>query len=96
MMIALYGKYSIMDPLWHVRHLGLYFSNILWYMIRFGSDTGWAAGAHYSPEFIKTAKLLHWNGSFKPWNGVSSFGDVWEKYFVPDPSGVYKPVRKHG
>ncbi|ELU07130.1 hypothetical protein CAPTEDRAFT_44527, partial [Capitella teleta] len=77
MMIALYGKFSVMDPLWHVRHLG------------------WTAGARYSRAFIQSAKLLHWNGSFKPWNGVSSFGDIWEKYYVPDPSGRYVPVRKH-
>lgn len=98
LMIALYGKFSVMDPLWHVRHLGRY-SLAIWqfakqWLNHVCSSIGWTAGTRYSRAFIKSAKLLHWNGNFKPWSGTSSFADIWEKYFVPDPSGQYKPVRK--
>lgn len=56
--------------------------------------SGWTAGQRYSPHFIQHAKLLHWNGKFKPWTGVAQYKDIWDKYFVADPTGLYKPVRK--
>ncbi|ELU07129.1 hypothetical protein CAPTEDRAFT_168505 [Capitella teleta] len=50
-------------------------------------ELGASAGTRYTRDFIETAKLLHWNGSFKPWKGTSAFGDIWDKYYVADPSG---------
>lgn len=59
----------------------------------FSGTTG--AGNRYSPEFVKAAKLLHWNGHYKPWGRESSFSDVWDKWFLPDPTGKFHPVRRH-
>ncbi len=55
---------------------------------------GWTAGTRYSRSYINSAKLLHWNGRFKPWTGVSQYADIWDKYFIPDPQNKYIPVRK--
>ncbi|XP_059163725.1 glycosyltransferase 8 domain-containing protein 1-like [Physella acuta] len=76
MMIVFYNKFSRIDPLWHVRHLGA------------------SAGTSYSKSFVKKAKLLHWNGPFKPWGRTAQHSDLWEKYFIPDPSGHFKVVRR--
>ncbi|GFO13210.1 glycosyltransferase 8 domain-containing protein 1-like [Plakobranchus ocellatus] len=62
----------------------------LWH-VRF---LGWTSGTSYSKSFISHAKLLHWNGKFKPWGRVAQHSDVWDKYFVPDPSGKFRPVRR--
>ncbi|XP_032369408.1 glycosyltransferase 8 domain-containing protein 1 isoform X1 [Etheostoma spectabile] len=78
LLIVFYKRHSTIDPMWHVRHLGM---------------TG--AGNRYSPQFVKAAKLLHWNGHYKPWGRTSSFSDVWDKWFIPDPTGKFHPVRKH-
>lgn len=78
LLIVFYKRYSNIDPMWHVRHLG---------------TTG--AGNRYSPQFVKAAKLLHWNGHYKPWGRTSSFSDVWDKWFIPDPTGKFHPVRRH-
>lgn len=43
---------------------------------------------------MKKAKLLHWNGPFKPWGRTAQHSDLWEKYFIPDPSGQFKVVRR--
>ncbi|KAK3109025.1 hypothetical protein FSP39_021414 [Pinctada imbricata] len=56
---------------------------------------GWTTGTTYTKQFIKHAKLLHWNGRFKPWGGRAQHSDVWEKYFVPDPTKKFKPIRKN-
>lgn len=53
------------------------------------------AGNHYSPQFVKAAKLLHWNGHYKPWGRASSFSDIWDKWYIPDPTGKFHPIRKH-
>ena len=50
--------------------------------------------ARYSEHFVLRGKLLHWNGPYKPWNGVAQFTKLWDKYFIPDPSGKFVPVRK--
>lgn len=55
---------------------------------------GWTSGTSYSKTFIAHAKLLHWNGQFKPWGRVSQHRDVWDRYFISDPSGKFKPVRR--
>ncbi|XP_071349794.1 glycosyltransferase 8 domain-containing protein 1 [Trachinotus anak] len=70
-------------------------SNIdpMWHVRHLG-NTG--AGNRYSPQFVKAAKLLHWNGHYKPWGRASSFSDVWDKWFIPDPTGKFNPVRRHG
>ncbi|XP_034543043.1 glycosyltransferase 8 domain-containing protein 1 [Notolabrus celidotus] len=64
----------------------------MWHVRHLGT-TG--AGNRYSTQFVKAAKLLHWNGHYKPWGRTSSFSDVWDKWFIPDPTGKFHPVRKH-
>lgn len=64
----------------------------MWHVRHLGT-TG--AGNRYSPQFVKAAKLLHWNGHYKPWGRTSSFSDVWDKWFIPDPMGKFHPVRRH-
>ncbi|XP_006892355.1 PREDICTED: glycosyltransferase 8 domain-containing protein 1 [Elephantulus edwardii] len=56
---------------------------------------GSSAGKRYSPQFIKAAKLLHWNGHFKPWGRTASYIDVWEKWYIPDPTGKFSLIRRH-
>ncbi|XP_077998634.1 glycosyltransferase 8 domain-containing protein 1-like [Glandiceps talaboti] len=55
---------------------------------------GWSSGSRYSEEFLKHAKLLHWNGSFKPWKGKAQYSQMWDKYYVPDPTGKFRVVRR--
>lgn len=57
---------------------------------------GVSAGSRYSLKFLKKAKLLQWDGPFKPWGRRSSHTELWEKYFVPDPLGKFRLVRKYG
>ncbi|XP_069472653.1 glycosyltransferase 8 domain-containing protein 1-like [Ambystoma mexicanum] len=63
----------------------------MWNVRHLGSSTG----KRYSPQFVKAANLLHWNGHFKPWGRTASYSDVWEKWYIPDPSGKFSLVRKH-
>nr|XP_033782048.1 glycosyltransferase 8 domain-containing protein 1 isoform X1 [Geotrypetes seraphini]XP_033782049.1 glycosyltransferase 8 domain-containing protein 1 isoform X1 [Geotrypetes seraphini] len=77
LLIVFYKKHSVLDPMWHVRHLG--------------SSTG----KRYSPQFVKAAKLLHWNGHFKPWGRTASYSDLWEKWYIPDPAGKFSLIRRH-
>lgn len=56
---------------------------------------GWTSGTSYTKQFIGMAKLLHWNGRFKPWGRVSQHKDVWNKYYIEDPTGKFKPARKN-
>uniref|UniRef100_A0A1A7XF59 Glycosyltransferase 8 domain-containing protein 1 n=1 Tax=Iconisemion striatum TaxID=60296 RepID=A0A1A7XF59_9TELE len=67
------------------------FIDPLWHVRHLGT-TG--AGNRYSPQFVRAAKLLHWNGHYKPWGRVSSFPEVWERWFIPDPTGKFHPVRR--
>ncbi|XP_005097020.1 glycosyltransferase 8 domain-containing protein 1 [Aplysia californica] len=55
---------------------------------------GWTSGTSYSKKFVAKAKLLHWNGKFKPWGRVSQHHDVWDRYFLPDPGNRFKPMRR--
>ncbi|XP_077429370.1 glycosyltransferase 8 domain-containing protein 1 [Vanacampus margaritifer] len=64
----------------------------MWHVRHLGT-TG--AGNRYSPQFVKAAKLLHWNGHYKPWGRTSAFTDVWDRWFIPDPAEKFHPVRKH-
>ncbi|XP_062923679.1 glycosyltransferase 8 domain-containing protein 1 [Mobula hypostoma] len=65
--------------------------NPLWHVRHLGSS----AGTRYSSHFIKAAKLLHWNGRFKPWGRTSPYSEIWDKWYVPDPTGKFHPVRRH-
>uniref|UniRef100_A0A2K5VJ30 Glycosyltransferase 8 domain-containing protein 1 n=1 Tax=Macaca fascicularis TaxID=9541 RepID=A0A2K5VJ30_MACFA len=56
---------------------------------------GSSAGKRYSPQFVKAAKLLHWNGHFKPWGRTASYTDVWEKWYIPDPTGKFNLIRRY-
>uniref|UniRef100_A0A671WQM2 Glycosyltransferase 8 domain containing 2 n=1 Tax=Sparus aurata TaxID=8175 RepID=A0A671WQM2_SPAAU len=72
MLIVFHDKYTTLDPLWHVRHLG-------------NSTVG--------STFLEEARLLHWNGPFKPWNYPAVHLDLWERWFIPDPSKKFSLVR---
>ncbi|XP_015258935.1 PREDICTED: glycosyltransferase 8 domain-containing protein 1 [Cyprinodon variegatus] len=63
-----------------------------WHLRHLGT-TG--AGNRYSAQYVRAAKLLHWNGHYKPWMGTSSFTEVWDQWFIPDPTGKFHPVRRH-
>lgn len=63
----------------------------MWHVRHLGSSSG----KRYSPQFVKAAKLLHWNGHFKPWGRTSSYADVWEEWYVPDPTGKFTLIRRH-
>lgn len=56
---------------------------------------GWTMRTSYSKSFLSYAHLLHWNGRFKPWGRVSSHTDIWDKYYVRDPTNKFHPVRKN-
>ncbi|KFP72199.1 Glycosyltransferase 8 domain-containing protein 2, partial [Acanthisitta chloris] len=75
MLIVFHGKYSSINPMWHIRHLG------------------WSPDARYSEHFLQEAKLLHWSGRYKPWDYPSVHTDLWENWFIPDPSGKFKLTR---
>lgn len=63
----------------------------MWHIRHLGTTR---AGNRYSTHFVKAAKLLHWNGHYKPWGRTSSFSDVWDKWYLPDPTGKFHPVRR--
>uniref|UniRef100_W5KRX0 Glycosyltransferase 8 domain-containing protein 2 n=1 Tax=Astyanax mexicanus TaxID=7994 RepID=W5KRX0_ASTMX len=54
---------------------------------------GWSPDARYAESFLQEANLLHWNGHFKPWDYPCVHLDLWEKWFIPDPSGKFSLVR---
>ncbi|XP_030070779.1 glycosyltransferase 8 domain-containing protein 2 [Microcaecilia unicolor] len=57
---------------------------------------GWSPDARYSERFLQEAKLLHWNGRYKPWDSPSIHAEIWESWYIPDPTGQFKLVRpKH-
>lgn len=57
-------------------------------------NLGLTSGSRYSQQFVAKAKLLHWNGQFKPWRRNSPYTDIWDRYYVPDPTGLFNPSRK--
>eukprot|EP01134_Creolimax_fragrantissima_P006472 CFRG6472T1 len=63
---------------------------VVWHVRHFG----WWMGNKYKPDVVKKAKLMHWNGGFKPWKSgkASKFASVWFKYYFPDPWGKFKVV----
>ncbi|XP_013402879.2 glycosyltransferase 8 domain-containing protein 1 [Lingula anatina] len=78
MMIALYKRFSLLNPMWNVRHLGMRYKKM------------------YSDQFISRAKLIHWDGPTKPWDGGAQFSKIWDKYYIPDPTGQFKVARRYG
>ncbi|KAM3927016.1 glycosyltransferase 8 domain-containing protein 2 isoform 1-T1 [Leptodactylus fuscus] len=72
MLIVFHGKYSVIPPAWHIRHLGL------------------SPDDQLSQDVVQDAKLLHWNGRFKPWKTPCSHYKLWEKWFIPDPTGKFR------
>lgn len=54
---------------------------------------GWSPNVHYSDSFLQEAHLLHWNGPFKPWSYPAVHVDLWEKWFIPDPSRKFSLAR---
>lgn len=55
---------------------------------------GVSSGSRYSRAFLKKAKLLHWDGHFKPWGKRTTYTDLWDKYFVVDPDEKFHLHRK--
>lgn len=58
-------------------------------------NLGVTAGTQYSRLFVSSAKLLHWSGRFKPWSSRSPYAEIWHRYFVPDPTGRFRPASKY-
>uniref|UniRef100_A0A8C4SGS5 Glycosyltransferase 8 domain-containing protein 2 n=1 Tax=Erpetoichthys calabaricus TaxID=27687 RepID=A0A8C4SGS5_ERPCA len=54
---------------------------------------GWSPDARYSENFLQEAQLLHWNGRFKPWDYPCAHQELWEKWYIPDPSGRFTIMR---
>ncbi|XP_043943772.1 glycosyltransferase 8 domain-containing protein 2 [Protopterus annectens] len=63
--------------------------NPLWHI----RHLGWSPDNRHSDHFLQEAKLLHWNGRFKPWDYPSSHFELWEKWYLPDPLGKYRLIR---
>ena len=64
-------------------------------ILSFFFPAGWSATPKISKKYVQNAKLLHWNGNFKPWDRTAAFQDIWDKYYLPDPTGQFKPIRKN-
>ncbi|XP_072407962.1 glycosyltransferase 8 domain-containing protein 2 isoform X1 [Chiloscyllium punctatum] len=75
MLIVFHNQHSLLNPLWHIRHLG------------------WSPDARYSEHFLSEAKLLHWNGRYKPWDYPTAHVEFWERWYLPDPTGHFRLVR---
>jgi hypothetical protein len=58
------------------------------------SCAGASYNSRYSKQFIESAKLLHWSGRFKPWSHRAAHAQVWDRYYIPDPTGQFRPARK--
>lgn len=64
----------------------------MWHIRNLGT-TG--AANRYSAQFVKAAKLLHWNGHYKPWGRGAAFTDLWDQWYIQDPTGKFHPIRRH-
>lgn len=64
----------------------------MWHIRHLGM-TG--AANRYSSQFVKAAKLLHWNGHYKPWGRGAAYTDLWDQWYIQDPSGKFHPIRQH-
>ncbi|KAK3594972.1 hypothetical protein CHS0354_019892 [Potamilus streckersoni] len=56
---------------------------------------GLTPGTSYTKSFLKEAKLIHWSGTFKPWGRTAQHSDIWDKYYIQDPSGKFEPIRRY-
>ncbi|KAJ3612010.1 hypothetical protein NHX12_020289 [Muraenolepis orangiensis] len=61
-----------------------------WWNVR---HLGWSPDSGYPDNVLDKAKLLHWNGRYKPWMYPSVHPEVWERWFVPDPTGKFSLLR---
>ncbi|GAB1606060.1 glycosyltransferase 8 domain-containing protein 1-like [Argonauta hians] len=55
---------------------------------------GMTSGTSYSKSFVEHAKLLHWSGHFKPWHRLAQHSNIWDRYYLPDPTHKFKPIRR--
>ncbi|KAM4748834.1 glycosyltransferase 8 domain-containing protein 2 [Rhinophrynus dorsalis] len=51
---------------------------------------GWSPDDQISENILKEAKLLHWNGRYKPWQHPNPHAKLWERWYIPDPTGKFK------
>ncbi|KAG7454382.1 hypothetical protein MATL_G00259070 [Megalops atlanticus] len=54
---------------------------------------GWSPDTLYSEASLQEAQLLHWSGRFKPWDYPAVHMELWERWYVPDPTGKFSLVR---
>ncbi|XP_069486017.1 glycosyltransferase 8 domain-containing protein 2 isoform X2 [Ambystoma mexicanum] len=54
---------------------------------------GWTSDEKYSADVLDEAKLLHWNGKYKPWDYPNVYTELWEKWYIPDPTGKFQLLR---
>ncbi|XP_048863822.1 glycosyltransferase 8 domain-containing protein 2 [Brienomyrus brachyistius] len=54
---------------------------------------GWSPNTRYPERLLEEAHLLHWNGRFKPWDYPSVHRELWEKWYIPDPTEKFLLVR---
>ncbi|XP_053572941.1 glycosyltransferase 8 domain-containing protein 2 [Bombina bombina] len=54
---------------------------------------GWSPDEQLPKSVLQKAKLLHWNGRYKPWHYPSAHSKLWEKWYIPDPTGKFKLLR---
>ncbi|XP_053319533.1 glycosyltransferase 8 domain-containing protein 2 [Spea bombifrons] len=51
---------------------------------------GWSPDEQLLESVLQDAKLLHWNGRYKPWQATSAHKKLWEKWYIPDPTGRFQ------
>jgi len=56
-------------------------------------NLGYTRNPHYSGAYIEKAKLLHWNGRLKPWATWSQLQQIWDQYYLEDPTGLFRLER---
>ncbi len=84
--------FLLVDDLCGCLHLAVF---VVFYIAVFlHTLPGWTPGNLYSSHYVEHAKLLHWNGDYKPWFGAAQFSELWDKYYVADPLGQFEPVRR--
>ncbi|XP_046375843.2 glycosyltransferase 8 domain-containing protein 1-like isoform X1 [Haliotis rufescens] len=55
---------------------------------------GLTPGSSYTTHFLQGGKLLHWSGRYKPWGRSAQHSELWEKYYIPDPTGHFQLIRR--
>ncbi|XP_041442212.1 glycosyltransferase 8 domain-containing protein 2 isoform X2 [Xenopus laevis] len=51
---------------------------------------GWSPDSPIPESVLREAKLLHWNGRYKPWQHAHSHAKLWDKWFIPDPTRKFQ------